>query len=83
MIKWNLNRIMAERRVSGKQLADLLGMHPNTIYRLRRVDQMPRLDGFLLNELCKTLSCDAGDLIEYIPDRETTSEPSDSAVPIS
>ncbi len=67
MIKWHLNRVMAEKRLSGRWLADKLGVHPNTIYRLRRTDTMPNLDGERLSKICYLLGCQPGDLLEYLP----------------
>lgn len=67
MIKWNLNRIMAEKRKSGRWLAEQLGVHPNTIYRLKKSDDMPWLNGEMLGGICKYLECSPCDLIEYVP----------------
>lgn len=66
-IKWRLNRLMAERRISGKDLAKELNVHPNTIYRLRRTDEMPSIDGNMLEKLCDALRCELTDLIERLP----------------
>ncbi|MBW4585140.1 helix-turn-helix domain-containing protein [Aetokthonos hydrillicola Thurmond2011] len=70
MIVWRLSRLMAERRVSGKQLAEILHVHPNTVSRLRRAFTMPPIDGDLLNKLCQELKCIPSDLIEYIPSED-------------
>lgn len=67
MIIWKLNEIMALRRFSGKVLAEKLDIHPNTISRLRKTDEMPTINGDLLEKLCIALSCSPYDLIEYIP----------------
>lgn len=68
MIIWNLRKIMDERRIKGKDLAERVGKHPNTIYRLRDAEEMPSVDGKLLNDLCNVLNCTLADLIEFIPD---------------
>ncbi|HYX18568.1 MAG TPA: helix-turn-helix transcriptional regulator [Nostoc sp.] len=70
-IKWRLNRLMAERRISGKDLAKELNVHPNTIYRLRRTDEMPSIDGNMLEKLCNVLGCELTDLIERGPNGNT------------
>lgn len=66
-IKWKLNRLMAERRISGKDLAKEINVHPNTIYRLRRTDEMPSIDGNMLEKLCNALECELTELIERAP----------------
>lgn len=66
-IKWRLNRLMAERRISGKDLAKEINVHPNTIYRLRQTDEMPSIDGNMLEKLCNALECELTDLIEHAP----------------
>ena len=66
-IKWRLNRLMAERRISGKDLAKEINVHPNTIYRLRRTDEMPSIDGNMLEKLCNALGCELTELIERAP----------------
>ena len=71
IIKWRLNRLMAERRVSGKDLAEQLNVHPNTIYRLRRTDEMPSIDGNMLEKLCNALECELSELIERAPNGNT------------
>ena len=67
MIKWHLNRVMADRRIRGKTLASWLGVHPNTVYRLRNADTMPSVDGELLENLCKLLDCRLWELVEQVP----------------
>lgn len=67
MIKWNLNRIMAEKRITGRELAEKLGVHQNTISRLRRAEVMPLLDSEKLSLLCELLNCHPCDLLEYVP----------------
>ncbi|MDJ0617008.1 MAG: helix-turn-helix domain-containing protein [Calothrix sp. MO_192.B10] len=40
----------------------------NSVYRLRKVDEMPRLTPERLNGICQALDCQPGDLLEYEPD---------------
>lgn len=70
MIRWNLNRVMAEKRVTGRWLAENLGVHPNTISRLRRAEIMPQLDSDRLGSLCRLLKCKPCDLLELASDNE-------------
>ena len=68
MIRWKLNEVMARKRVRNKDLAEALGITENSVYRLRKVDEMPRLMPERLNGICKALNCQPGDLLVYEPD---------------
>jgi putative transcriptional regulator len=68
MIHWKLNEIMAKQRIQNRRLAELIGVHENSIYRLRAVDRMPRLTEVTLEGLCLHLQCQPGDLLEWVPD---------------
>ncbi|BAY72676.1 helix-turn-helix domain-containing protein (plasmid) [Anabaena sp. FACHB-709] len=73
MIAWRLNEIMAKKRIRNKDLAAALGIDENSVHRLRRTDEMPRLTAERLNGLCIALECQPGDLIVFIPDDDTNS----------
>ena len=68
VIRWKLNEIMARKRVRNKDLAKVLEITENSVYRLRKVDDMPRLTPERLNGICKALNCQPGDLLVYEPD---------------
>lgn len=68
VIRWKLNELMARNRIRNKDLAEALGITENSIYRLRRIDEMPRLSPERLNGLCEALSCQPGELLEWVPD---------------
>lgn len=68
VIRWKLNEVMARKRVRNKDLAEALSITENSVYRLRKVDQMPRLTPERLNGICKALNCQPGELLEYEPD---------------
>lgn len=72
MIRWKLNELMARERVKNKDLAEALEITENSVYRLRKVDEMPRLMPERLNGICKVLNCQPGELLEYVPDDVTT-----------
>ncbi|MUG99448.1 helix-turn-helix domain-containing protein [Scytonema sp. UIC 10036] len=59
---------MARKRVRNKDLAEALGITENSVYRLRKVDEMPRLAPERLNGICRVLKCQPGELLEYVPD---------------
>ena len=67
VIRWKLNEVMARKRVRNKDLAEALGITENSVYRLRKVDEMPRLTPERLNGICKALDCQPGELLEYVP----------------
>ncbi|MBD2560252.1 MAG: helix-turn-helix transcriptional regulator [Nostoc sp.] len=68
VIRWKLNEVMARKRVRNKDLAEVLGITENSVYRLRKVDEMPRLTPERLNGICRALNCQPGELLEYAPD---------------
>lgn len=68
VIRWKLNEVMARKRVRNKDLAEALGITENSVYRLRKVDEMPRLAPERLNGICRVLNCQPGELLEYVPD---------------
>jgi putative transcriptional regulator len=68
VIRWKLNEVMARKRMKNKDLAAALGISENSVYRLRKVDEMPRLTPERLNGICAVLKCQPGDLLEYVPD---------------
>ncbi|MCC5613129.1 MAG: helix-turn-helix transcriptional regulator [Nostoc sp.] len=68
-IKWNLAYLMLERDIKTGELAEITGLHPNTISKLKAYRDMPkRLDRETLNQLCKALNCNPGDLLKFEPD---------------
>ncbi len=70
MIQWKLRQVMADRQMTNRALAELVGMHETSISNMKRRDDMPRIDGVLLNGLCVALKCTPYDLIFYSADDE-------------
>ncbi len=68
VIRWKLAVVMAERDISNKELASLMGMHPTSVSRLKVRRRLTRIDEDTLNALCKALNCQPGDLMVYEPD---------------
>ncbi|NEP58450.1 MAG: helix-turn-helix domain-containing protein [Symploca sp. SIO2G7] len=68
VIRWKLNELMAQKRIRNKDLATVLGISENSVYRLRRTDEMPRLSPDRLNGICEALVCQPGDLLSWEPD---------------
>lgn len=75
-VRWKLRAVMADRKVTNKALAELLGMNPVSISKLRRTDDMPEIGGEALAKLCDGIAqlsgspCVPSDLIEFIPDEQ-------------
>jgi putative transcriptional regulator len=74
MIKIHLSRVLGERRISQRQLAEMSGVRPNTINILYN-EKIQRIDLDILNRICKALECQPGDLLEYISDGENAETP--------
>lgn len=70
--------MMAKHRVLAKDLAEFIGVSSNAISNLKKSEDMPRVDGKRLEQLCvgiTKLSKIGGnitphDLIEYMPEDE-------------
>ncbi len=81
MIRWKLNEVMAQKRIRNIDLADSLDITENSVYRLRKAEEMPRLTPERLNGICAALGCQPGDLLEWLPDQiSSDSVSSQSAV---
>lgn len=69
MIKLKLHLLMAQSRMSQKELIAQTGMSSATVSNLYN-EKVKRLDFDTLEKLCKLFNCKVQDLIEYIPDEE-------------
>ncbi len=60
-------KLLVDKKMSKHDLVVASGMSRNTMTKLRRNEQvmMPVLD-----KICKTLKCNYGDIIDYVPDEE-------------
>ena len=68
MIKFNLDRIMFEMgKMKIPKLHELSGVNKNTLYGIYRGD-IKRIDTSVIDRICSALSCQPGDLLQYIPD---------------
>jgi len=68
VIRWKLAVVMAERNISNKELAALIGMHPTSVSKIKTRRRLTRIDESTLNALCKALDCQPGDLMVYEED---------------
>lgn len=68
----NLDVMMAKRKISSGDLSEKIGITPANLSILK--NQKAKAVRFsTLNDICKALDCQPGDILEYQPD-----EPSDS-----
>lgn len=67
LIRWRLHVVMADRRMSVKDLAALMDMNRVSVSKLKSSDEYPQISGDTLNKLCYYLRCTPSDLIEYTP----------------
>lgn len=64
MIKVNLDRVMLERKISSKVLAEKIGITQANLSILKTGKARGiRFD--TLEKICRTLNCQPGDILEY------------------
>jgi putative transcriptional regulator len=68
VIRWKLAVVMAERNISNKELAVLIGMHPTSVSKIKTRRRLTRIDEATLSALCRALKCQPGDLMVYEED---------------
>lgn len=76
LIYWRLRELMARHKMTNRKMAQLTGMHENSISHLKKQDTLPEIGGETLEKLCHALNCTPGDLIEYLPEVSDRNEPS-------
>jgi Cro/C1-type HTH DNA-binding domain len=47
---------MSEKKISNKELAELSGVHPTSISKLKNADEIEQISGRVLNNLCNGLT---------------------------
>jgi len=68
VIRWKLAVVMADRNISNKELAALMGMHPTSVSKIKTRRRLTRIDEATLSALCRALKCQPGDLMVYEED---------------
>jgi putative transcriptional regulator len=71
MINIRLDYVLLDKRMKLKDLAEATGLAVNNLSILK-TNKARAIRFSTLNSLCKALNCTPGDLIEYIPDDQTT-----------
>lgn len=69
MVNIKVAELMGKRKLNQKALAELTGIRPNTISALWH-GTAKRLEIDQVDALCKALDCQAGDLLEYVPEED-------------
>ena len=67
MIKLKIHILMAEHRMSQKDVSQVTGIQPSVMNKYYN-DTIVRINREHLNAFCKLFNCTIQDLIEYIPD---------------
>ncbi len=73
MIKFKIHSLMGERRMTQKELAEISNIHPSIIAKYYH-DTIIRINREHLDEFCKIFNCEISDLIEYIPEEESSNQ---------
>ena len=69
MLRYRIADILAERGWTAYRLAKETGINLTTAYRLAREGaRVDRIEGKTLEDLCRALKVQPGDLLEYVPD---------------
>ena len=67
MIRFKTKKVLAMREMTQKELAELTGIRPPTISALC-VGTARHIPVDVLDKICFVLSCQPGDLVEYVSD---------------
>lgn len=66
MIKFKLKRVLADREMTQRELAEKTGIRPPTISAMA-TGKIGRVPVDALERICAALECQPGDLMEYHP----------------
>lgn len=67
MIKFKLHLLMAEKRMSQKELMEKTGITSSVMNKYYH-DTIQRINRDHIEKFCEIFNCNVQDLIEYIPD---------------
>ncbi|MBN7274357.1 helix-turn-helix domain-containing protein [Ligilactobacillus pobuzihii] len=73
MIQTKLDFVMLERKISGKELAQKIGITPANLSVLK-TGKAKGIRFSTLNKLCEVLDCKPGDILDYEPDDPLTGD---------
>ena len=64
-----LDRVMADRKMSLNELSEKVGVANVNLSKIK-TGKVSAIRFSTLEAICKTLDCQPGDIIEYVPDEE-------------
>lgn len=73
MIVVNLDVMMAKRKISAGELAEKIGITPANLSILKN-NKAKAIRFSTLNEICRVLDCQPGDILEYVKDGQPEGE---------
>lgn len=65
----NVDVMLAKRKMSSTELAEKIGITPANLSVLK-TNKAKAIRFSTLEEICKALSCQPGDILEYVPEDE-------------
>lgn len=74
-----LDRVMADRKMSLKELSERVGVANVNLSKLK-TGKVSAIRFSTLEAICEVLHCQPGDILEYLPDE--TTEPDDIRKPV-
>ena len=69
MIILRLDRMLAEPKISSKELAERVGISQVNMSRIK-TGKVSAIRFSTLDAICRALDCQPGDVLEYMPDDE-------------
>ena len=67
MIVLRLDRVLADRKIRSKELAERIGLTEVNLSRIK-TGTISAVRFSTLDALCRELGCQPGDILEYVPD---------------
>lgn len=67
MIVLRLDRVLADRKVRSKELAERIGLTEANLSRIK-TGRISAVRFSTLDAICRELGCQPGDVLEYVPD---------------
>ena len=67
MIVLRLDRVLADRKMRSKELAEKIGLTEVNLSRIK-TGKISAVRFSTLDAICRALDCQPGDILEYVPD---------------